>query len=488
MSLKSTKRRIKKLLIANRGEIAMRILRTAREMGIESVIVYEQPDCEAYYMRFADETLLIGDGPRKDYLDIEKIIWAAKKTGADAIHPGYGFLSEDPDFAEACERARITFIGPPSRVIKILGNKVIAREAVRRADIPFIPGTYDISAGDRGYSEAMAFCHRYGYPVMIKSSGGGGGRGIRRVNSEEELFTQLRRARSEVRKAFKNEAIFMERCIVAPRHIEVQVLGDSYGNVIHLGTRDCSIQRRHQKLLEIAPAKLPPDVTEAICRTAVRAAKEVGYVNAGTVEFLVDSQTNEFWFMEMNTRLQVEHTVTEELVNIDLIREQIRIAEGNRIQIPPSRIRFPGKAIQVRINAEDPLNNFMPDGGKVVSLYMQPGGPGIRLDGIAYQGYRVPTEYDSLLVKMTVRGYNWQQTVQRLERALSLFLISGPKTTIPFYRAICANHDFREENFNTEFIPTHHSVFKYLPPVAEIKHLEEFISEVHTSIFFPNIY
>jgi pyruvate carboxylase len=280
----------------------------------------------------------------------------------------------------------------------------------------------------------------------------------------------------------------MERCIVAPRHIEVQVLGDSYGNVIHLGTRDCSIQRRHQKLLEIAPAKLPPDVTEAICRTAVRAAKEVGYVNAGTVEFLVDSQTNEFWFMEMNTRLQVEHTVTEELVNIDLIREQIRIAEGNRIQIPPSRIRFPGKAIQVRINAEDPLNNFMPDGGKVVSLYMQPGGPGIRLDGIAYQGYRVPTEYDSLLVKMTVRGYNWQQTVQRLERALSLFLISGPKTTIPFYRAICANHDFREENFNTEFIPTHHSVFKYLPPVAEIKHLEEFISEVHTSIFFPNIY
>ncbi len=486
MSLKSIKRRIKKLLIANRGEIATRILRTAREMGIESVIVYEKPDREAYYIRYADETMLIGDGPRKDYLDIDKIIWAARKTGADAIHPGYGFLSEDPDFAEACERARITFVGPPSKVIKILGNKVIAREAVRRADIPFIPGTYDISPGDRGYSEALAFCQKHGYPVMIKSSGGGGGRGIRRVNSEEELSTQLRRSRSEVRKAFKNEAIFMEKCIVAPRHVEVQILGDRYGNVIHLGTRDCSIQRRHQKLMEIAPAKLPPEITEAVCNTAVRAAREVGYVNAGTVEFLVDSKTNEFWFMEMNTRLQVEHTVTEELVNIDLIREQIKIAEGNKLEIPPSRIRFPGRAIQVRINAEDPLNNFMPDGGKVVDLYMPPGGAGIRLDGIAYQGYRVPAEYDSLLVKMTVRGYNWQQTVQRLERALDLFLIRGPNTTIPFYRAICANHDFREEKFNTDFISAHN--FKYPPPAEEIKRLEEFISEVHSSIFFPNIY
>jgi len=238
--------------------------------------------------------------------------------------------------------------------------------------------------------------------------------------------------------------------------------------------------------MEIAPAKLSPEITEAICRTAVRAAKEVGYVSAGTVEFLVDSNTNEFWFMEMNTRLQVEHTVTEELVNIDLIREQIKIAEGHKLEIPPSRIQLSGKAIQVRINAEDPMNNFMPDGGKVVDLYLPPGGPGIRLDGIAYQGYRVPTEYDSLLVKMTVRGYNWQQTVQKLERALDLFLIRGPKTTIPFYRAICTNHDFREENFNTDFIPTHH--LKYPPAAEEINRLEEFITEVHSSIFFPNIY
>jgi pyruvate carboxylase subunit A len=488
LSIKFRKRKIKKLLIANRGEIALRIVRTAREMGIESVVVYEKPDREAIYLRFADESICIGDGPRIDYLDIDKIIWAARKTGADAIHPGYGFLSENPEFAAACDRSGITFIGPPSRIINVLGNKVIARESIRRADIPFIPGTYDISAGDRGLSEAMAFCHRYGYPIMIKSSGGGGGRGIRRVDTEEDLPTQLRRARAEVRKAFKSDAIFIEKCIVAPRHIEVQILADQYGNVIHLGTRDCSIQRRHQKLLEIAPAKLPREVTEAMCDAAVRAAREVGYVNAGTVEFLVDSRTNEFWFMEMNTRLQVEHTVTEELINIDIIREQIKIAEGGRLEIPPGRIQLPGKAIQVRVNAEDPKNNFMPDGGRTVTQYLPPGGPGIRLDGVVYQGYKVPTEYDSLLVKMTVRGHNWRQTVQRLQRALDLFLISGPRTTIPFYRAICANRDFQEECFNTDFIPGISSDLRYPRRVEEIKRLEEFISEVHTTIFFPNIY
>lgn len=488
MSIKFRKRKIKKILIANRGEIALRIATSAREMGIESVVVFERPDSEALCLRFADRSICIGSGPRVDYLDIEKIIWAAKKTGADAIHPGYGFLSENPEFAGACERAGISFIGPPSGVIRVLGNKVSAREAVRRAGIPFIPGTYDLAPGDRGLGEAVAFCEKHGYPVMIKSSGGGGGRGIRRVNGEDELHTQLRRARAEVLKAFKSEAVFIEKCIVAPRHIEVQVLADQHGNVIHLGTRDCSIQRRHQKLLEVAPAKLPAAVTEQICEAAVCTAREVGYVNAGTVEFLVDSETNEFWFMEMNTRLQVEHTVTEELVNIDLIREQIRIAEGKRLEIPPGRIQLLGKAIQVRINAEDPRNNFMPDGGRTVTQYLPPGGPGIRLDGIVYQGYKIPTEYDSLLVKMTVRGYNWDQTVQRLQRALDLFLIRGPKTTIPFYRAICALPGFRQESFDTEFIPASYPILKYPRRVEEIRRLEEFISEVHTTIFFPNIY
>ena len=488
MSIRVLKKKIRKVLIANRGEVALRILRTARELGLQSVIVYEQPDHLAYYIRTAEEAVLIGEGPRKDYLDIEKMIHTARKTGADAIHPGYGFLSENPDFAEACERAGIIFIGPPSRVVRNLGNKVLAREIARRGNIPCIPGSYDLHPGDEGVREAVAFGRKYGYPVMIKASAGGGGRGIRKVKDEADLVSQVRRARAEALKAFKNENVFVEKCIESPRHIEVQVLADHHGNIVHLGSRDCSIQRRHQKVLEIAPANLPPDVLEAMYGSAVRMTREAGYVNAGTVEFLVDPKTNEFWFMEMNTRLQVEHTVTEELVNIDLVREQIKIAEGRPLSIPEGRIRFPGKAIQVRINAEDPMRNFAPDGGKVVDLYLPPGGPGIRLDGLIYKGYRIPTEYDSLLVKMTVRGHNWEQTVERLQRALNSFLIVGPKTTIPFYRAVCGDPDFRSEIFDTGYIETHPHVSSCPEPAEETRRLEKFITQSHASIFFPHVH
>ena len=488
MALKTIKRRIKKILIANRGEVALRIMRTAMEMGIAAVVVYERPDSDAYFIRIADEAFLIGEGPRKDYLDIDKLIWAAKKTNADAIHPGYGFLSENADFADACQRAEIIFIGPPSKVIRNLGNKVKAREIMRSAGIPFIPGTYNLSGGEEGVHEALAFGERHGYPIMLKAAAGGGGRGIRKVENKEELAVQLRRARVEARNAFRDDSVYVEKCVENPRHVEVQILADRYGNIMHLGSRDCSIQRRHQKLLEIAPADLPEEVLYAVYDAAVRAARAADYTNVGTVEFLVDPKTNEFWFMEVNTRLQVEHTVTEELTNVDIVREQILIAEGAALDIAGEKFPMAGRAIQVRINAEDPLNNFRPDGGKVVESYLPPGGPGIRLDGIIYQGYRIPMEYDSLLVKMTARGFDWDQTVARLRRALDLFVISGPQTTIPFYRAICREPDFRSGRFDTSYISAHPQVFNYPEPTEEVKRLKAFIATVHPVVFFPYVY
>jgi acetyl-CoA carboxylase biotin carboxylase subunit len=471
--------KIKKVLIANRGEIALRIMRTVKELSLDAVVIYEKPDSDAYYVRLADDAIMIGEGPRKDYLDIDKIIWAAKKTGADAIHPGYGFLAENPDFSAACEQAGIIFIGPPPQVIRDLGNKVVARNIMEKAGIPFIPGTSDIPKGGSGINEAFSFARACGYPVMLKASCGGGGRGIRKVKDEADLMVQLPVARSESMSAFKDDSIFMEKCIESPRHVEIQILADKHGNIMHLGSRDCSIQRRHQKLLEIAPADLPADVLEAMYDCAIRAAKESGYVNAGTVEFLVDARTNEFWFMEMNTRLQVEHTVTEELTGIDIVREQIRIAEGGVLDIPKERVRLYGKAVQVRINAEDPKNNFMPEGGKRVEVYQSPGGPGVRLDGAVYQGFRIPTEYDSLLVKMTVRGYNWEQTLQRLKRSLRGFIIVGPKTTIPFYLAVCDEKDFRAGKFDTGYIDTHPEIFNYPEAEREIAKLGKLIAEIH---------
>lgn len=479
------RKRIKSVLVANRGEIALRILRTVRELGMKAIAVYEKPDSNALFIRFADQAILIGSGPRKDYLDIDRILWAARVSGADAIHPGYGFLSENPDFPEACEKAGIAFIGPPQEVMKILSDKVVARGIMEKAGLPFIPGTDDLADAEEGLKQALAFAEKEGYPVMLKASAGGGGRGIRKITTPEELAAQMPNARAEARSAFNDDRLYIEKGIVSPRHVEVQILADHHGTVLPMGTRDCSIQRRHQKLLEVAPADLPPDVLENISETAVEAARRAGYRNAGTVEFLVDSETNQFWFMEMNTRLQVEHTVTEVLTGVDIVREQIRIADGEYLEIADACNNLIGKAIQVRINAEDPKNNFMPEGGKLVAVYQSPGGPGIRLDGIAYQGYRVPTEYDSLLVKMTVRGYNWEQAVQRLRRALNDFLIVGPKTTIPFYLALCEEPDFKRGVFDTAYLEKHREIFDYHDREREITKLSRLIAEIHAKKHNP---
>ena len=473
-------RKIKKVLIANRGEIALRIMRTVHEMGLDAVVIYEKPDREAYYVRLANDAIMIGDGPRRDYLDIEKIIWAAGKAGADAIHPGYGFLAENADFSEACQKAGITFIGPPPQAIRDMGNKVVARKIVEQAGIPTIPGTGDLARGSAGINEAFAFANKYGYPVMLKASSGGGGRGIRKVIDDADLIVQLPLARAEALSAFNDENIYMEKFIASPRHVEIQILADHHGNTIHLGSRDCSIQRRHQKLLEMAPADLPKGVLEAMYDCAIKASRETGYINAGTVEFLVDSKTHAFWFMEMNTRLQVEHTVTEELTGIDIVRQQIWIAEGQALNIPENRVTLLGKAVQVRINAEDPKNNFMPEGGKRVEVYQSPGGPGVRLDGAVYQGYKIPMDYDSLLVKMTIRGFDWKQTLQRLKRALNGFVIVGPKTTIPFYLSMCEEPDFQAGRFNTGYIETHPGIFDYPEPEREVAKLAKLIAEIHT--------
>ncbi len=479
---------IQRVLVANRGEIALRVIRTVKELGLGAVAVYENPDKESIFIRFADDAIMIGDGPRKDYLNIDRMIWAARKSGADAIHPGYGFLAENPDFPRACVEAGITFIGPPSSVIHDLGNKNIARSIMDKAGIPIIPGTGNLSPGEEGAQEAIDFGEKCGYPLMLKASSGGGGRGIRKVKDAKDLLVQIPLARSEALHAFNDGNIYIEKCIENPRHVEIQILADQHGNVIHLGSRDCSIQRRHQKLIEIAPADLPADVLASMCKTAILAAREAGYINAGTVEFLVDPATNEFWFMEINTRLQVEHTVTEVLTGIDIVREQIMIAQGEHLELPEVRFHLLGKSIQVRVNAEDPRNNFMPEGGKRVEVYQSPGGPGIRLDGIAYQGYKIPTDYDSLLVKMTVRSHNWEQAVQRLKRALNDFLIVGPKTTIPFYLAICDEPDFRRGEFNTSYLETHTQVFDYLESKREVAKLSQLIAEIHAKKINPYAY
>lgn len=464
---------IRKILIANRGEIVLRVIRTIKEMEREAVAVYETPDQNALYLRHVKEAVLLGEGPRKDYLNIEKMIRAACMTGADAIHPGYGFLAENADFAAACEREKIIFIGPPPKVIADMGNKVMARQAVARTGIPTIPGTTKLSPGNTGIEEAIEFARETGYPIMLKALAGGGGRGIRKVSNEEELRMDMPVARLEALSAFNDESLYAEKCISPAKHVEVQILADRHGGVIHLGTRDCSIQRRNQKLLEVAPADLPPHVVETIHEAAIRVARAVGYESAGTVEFLVHPKTNEFWFLEVNTRLQVEHTVTEILTGVDIVRQQILIAEGNPLELHQENRRLQGLAIEVRVNAEDPKNRFMPEGGKTIEQYRQPGGPGVRLDEFIYQGYHIPKEYDSLLAKITVRGYQWKQTVERLKRALQDFLITGPRTTIPLYLSICSEPDFIAGRYDTSYIATHPQIFDYKEPEPGYVSLDE---------------
>lgn len=472
-----------KLLVANRGEIAVRIIRSAQELGIKTVAIYEETDKTAVHIMRADEAICIGAGPRKDYLNIARIIHAAKTVDAGAVHPGYGFLAENPNFAKECTEAGLVFVGPPTQVIIDMGNKVVARRIMMEAGIPVIPGTDILESGIAGERRAFEFAEKYGFPVMVKAAAGGGGRGIREAQNTDELLRGIKAARSEAKMAFGNDDIYLERGLVRPRHVEVQILADTHGNVIHLGTRNCSIQRRHQKMIEIAPATLPAPLLDAICETAVRAAKACNYVNAGTVEFLLD-EDDRYFFLEVNTRIQVEHTVSEMITGIDIVRAQLRIAGGLELAFTQNDVFFRGTAIELRINAEDPKNNFMASPG-VIQIYQSPGGHGTRLDGAVYQGYEIPRYYDSMLVKLTVYGFTWNEAVDRLRRTLDSFAIAGVKTTIPYYKQIVKDPDFVAQRFDTSYIETHPHLLDYQEEVPELEKLAGLVAEINAHGYNP---
>lgn len=473
----------KKLLVANRGEIAIRIMRSAQELGIKTVAIYEETDKTAMHIMRADEAVCIGTGPRRDYLDIDRIIQAAQSSQAEAIHPGYGFLAENPAFSKKCTEAGLVFIGPPPQVIIDMGSKVIARRIMSEAGIPVIPGTAVLPDGPEGERIAVAFAEKHRFPIMVKAVAGGGGRGIRVTQNRDELLRSLALARSEARMAFGNDAIYLEMGLTNPRHVEVQVLADTYGNVVHLGTRNCSIQRRHQKMIEIAPAFLPDDLSARICETAVQATRACNYVNAGTVEFLLD-QDDKFYFLEVNTRIQVEHTVSEVITGLDIVREQIRVAAGEPLSVSQDEITFRGTAIELRITAEDPKNNFMASPG-VIEIYQSPGGHGTRVDGAVYQGYEIPRYYDSMLVKLTVYGFTWREAVDRMHRALNNFSIAGVKTTIPYYKQIVKDPDFINQNFDTSYIETHPHLLDYQEEIPAIDKLANLVAEINAHGYNP---
>ncbi len=448
---------IKKILVANRGEIAVRIVRACAELGIKSVAIYTDADRHALHVKKANEAYHIGKDPILGYLNAHTLVNLAVASGCDALHPGYGFLSENPDLATICARRGIRFIGPSPEVIRRMGDKIQARNAMIAAGIPVVPGS---DHNLENIEEARALASRIGYPVMLKATNGGGGRGIRRCDNEDELLKNYDRVVSEASKAFGKPEVFVEKCVVRPKHIEVQILGDTQGNVIHLFERDCSIQRRNQKLIEIAPS---PQLTEAqrqyIGKLAVRAARAVGYVNAGTVEFLLDSD-NQFYFMEMNTRLQVEHPITETITGVDIVQEQIRIADGLPLQYRQEDIKHRGYAIEFRVNAEDPKNEFLPSLGRITRYY-SPGGPGVRVDAAIYTDYVIPPYFDSMCAKLTVWNLTWESTVERGRRALDDMLVYGVKTTIPYYQQILKHPEFRSGQFNTSFVETHPELTQY---------------------------
>ena len=469
----------KKILVANRGEIAIRLIRAIQELDYEAVAVYETPDQKSRHIRIANEAVLLGDGPRCDYLNIDKMIKAAKRSGCCAIHPGYGFLAENPFFAKACESAGLIFIGPSSQTITDLGNKVIARNIMAKAGIPMVPGTENLPQGREGIKMALEFSAKYKYPIMLKATSGGGGRGIRLIESDAQMQAEIPVARAEALAAFNDDSVYLEKVVINPKHVEVQILADQFGHTVHLGTRDCSIQRRNQKLIEIAPSMIQNnELLDKVCKTAVKAAKAADYVSAGTVEFLIDQDFN-YYFMEINTRIQVEHTVTEMITGIDIVRNQIQLAFGNPLPFSQEDVLIRGHAIEVRINAEDPKNDFMPEGGKKVSVYRSTGGFGVRLDGFVYQGYVIPEVYDSLLVKLTVRGFSWTETVSRLQRCLDNFVIAGPKTTIPFYQNIARDKDFINGSFDTSYLDKHPHLFLYDEDASEAGKLAKLIAEIH---------
>jgi acetyl-CoA carboxylase biotin carboxylase subunit len=438
---------ISKVLIANRGEIALRVILACKEMGIKTVAVHSEADRDALHVRVADDDVCIGPAPsRQSYLSISSIIAAAEITGADAIHPGYGFLAENEHFAEIANECRLTFIGPTPESIRLMGNKAKARETAKAAGVPILPGS---DGPVRTYADAVEVAREIGYPVILKASAGGGGRGMRICGNEDELQGAFETARSEAERAFGSADVYIEKYLERPRHIEIQVFGDTHGRIVSLGERECSIQRRHQKLLEESPSPaLTPELRKAMGDAAVTLCKAVNYVNAGTIEFLF--QDGNFYFMEMNTRIQVEHPVTEEVTGIDLVKEQIRVASGMPLSVPHGDFRLRGHAIEFRINAEDPVT-FAPNPGKIREFHC-PGGPGVRVDSAAYRDYVIPPHYDSLIAKLVVRGKNREEAIARGRRALDLFIIEGVKTSIPLHRAIVDDPRFISGDLSTRFM------------------------------------
>jgi acetyl-CoA carboxylase biotin carboxylase subunit len=445
----------KKVLIANRGEIALRVIRACRELGIQTVAVYSEADRESLHVRFADDDVCIGPAPARDsYLKIPRIIAAAEIAGADAIHPGYGFLAENAEFAETCAASAIAFIGPTAEQIRVMGDKAAARKAMQNVGVPIIPGT---PGGVEDPEEALEFARGIGFPVIIKAAAGGGGKGMRVATEPDDFIRSFQLARSEALSAFGNGEVYVEKYLSRPRHIEFQIMGDRHGNVLHLGERDCSVQRRHQKLIEESPSPaLTPELRAAMGDAAVRGAKAIDYVGAGTIEMLLED--GKFYFMEMNTRIQVEHPVTEMLTGIDLVKEQIRVAAGEKLsftETPP----FRGHVIECRVNAEDPSRNFQPSPGKL-DVFHPPGGPGVRLDTHVYTGYIVPPFYDSLLAKLICQGRDRAEAVRRMQVALESFVIEGVTTTIPFLARVMQNARFQAGDVDTKFLERETELFK----------------------------
>lgn len=440
---------MKKILVANRGEIALRIMRTAQRMGISTVAVYSDADRDAPYVRFADEAVFLGNAPSAEsYLNMEKLLKAAQETKADAVHPGYGFLSENADFAQLLANHNITFIGPKPQAIAIMGNKLAAKEAVKQYNIPMVPG---IDETIIDISVAKKVADEIGYPVLIKAAAGGGGKGMRVVNVKEELEEQMERAISEASAAFGNGAVFLEKYIAAPRHIEIQILADHYGNTLHLFERECSIQRRHQKVIEEAPsAILSPEIRTAMGKAAIQVAQACDYIGAGTVEFLLDADKN-FYFLEMNTRLQVEHPVTEMITGVDLVEQQIRIARKEKLSMIQEDLSIQGHAIELRVYAEDPMNNFLPSMG-TLNTYVRPEGTGIRLDDGFEEGMTIPIYYDPMLAKLITYGADRQEAIQHMQQAIAQYKIEGVATTLPFGKFVMEHPAFISGNFDTQFV------------------------------------
>ncbi len=440
---------LKKVLIANRGEIAVRIIRACREMGIRTVAIYSEIDKDSLHVKLADQAICIGPAPSaKSYLNIKAILEAACLTGADSIHPGFGFLSENANFAKICEEMGIKFIGPNHKLIELLGNKSKAKETMKKAGVPVVPGSDGLVYSKK---QAVELAEKIKYPVMLKASSGGGGKGIRIAYNKEELEKQYNIVKQEAKISFNDDSLYLEKFVENPRHIEIQILADEHGNAVHLGERDCTVQRRNQKVLEETPAEVIDEKTRTkMGEVAVKAVKEIGYTNAGTIEFLVD-KNKDFYFMEMNTRIQVEHPVTEMVTGIDIVKEQIKIASGEKLNFKQKDIAFTGHSMEVRINAEDPDKNFMPCAGTITGLHL-PGGNGIRVDTAIYGGYKIPPTYDSMIAKIIVHGKDRKDSISKMKSAIAELVVDGITTNTDFILKILENTDFKNNNYDTSFL------------------------------------